>query len=83
MIAARPSIAALAGREAGLLCPARPGRSWPIAALRFRRRRAWSSLPTTGRPRSSPPRCASTFVGHSTWLIESAGAVRIATDYND
>jgi L-ascorbate metabolism protein UlaG (beta-lactamase superfamily) len=24
-----------------------------------------------------------TFVGHSTWLIESAGAVRVATDYND
>jgi L-ascorbate metabolism protein UlaG (beta-lactamase superfamily) len=24
-----------------------------------------------------------TFVGHATWLIESAGAVRIATDYND
>ena len=24
-----------------------------------------------------------TFVGHSTWLIESAAAVRIATDYND
>ena len=24
-----------------------------------------------------------TFVGHSTWLIESPGAVRIATDYND
>jgi len=23
------------------------------------------------------------FVGHSTWLIESAGGVRIATDYND
>jgi L-ascorbate metabolism protein UlaG (beta-lactamase superfamily) len=24
-----------------------------------------------------------TFVGHATWLIESAGGVRIATDYND
>jgi L-ascorbate metabolism protein UlaG (beta-lactamase superfamily) len=24
-----------------------------------------------------------TFVGHATWLIESAGAVKIATDYND
>jgi L-ascorbate metabolism protein UlaG (beta-lactamase superfamily) len=24
-----------------------------------------------------------TFVGHSTWLIESAGGVKIATDYND
>ena len=24
-----------------------------------------------------------TFVGHSTWLIESPGAVKIATDYND
>lgn len=24
-----------------------------------------------------------TFIGHSTWLIESAGAIKIATDYND
>ena len=24
-----------------------------------------------------------TFVGHATWLIESPGGVRIATDYND
>jgi L-ascorbate metabolism protein UlaG (beta-lactamase superfamily) len=24
-----------------------------------------------------------TFVGHATWLIESAGSIRIATDYND
>ena len=24
-----------------------------------------------------------TFIGHATWLIESAGGVRIATDYND
>src|SRR5689334_23607058 len=23
------------------------------------------------------------FVGHSTWLIESAGGVKVATDYND
>jgi L-ascorbate metabolism protein UlaG (beta-lactamase superfamily) len=24
-----------------------------------------------------------TFVGHATWLIESAGGIRVATDYND
>src|SRR5262245_14873364 len=24
-----------------------------------------------------------TFVGHATWLIESAGGISIATDYND
>jgi L-ascorbate metabolism protein UlaG (beta-lactamase superfamily) len=24
-----------------------------------------------------------TFIGHATWLIESAGGIRIATDYND
>jgi L-ascorbate metabolism protein UlaG (beta-lactamase superfamily) len=24
-----------------------------------------------------------TFVGHSTWLIESAGGIKVATDYND
>jgi hypothetical protein len=59
------------------------GRSWPIAASRFRRRRAWSS-PADYRPAAlKPTEVRLTFVGHSTWLIESAAAVRIATDYND
>ncbi|MBX9589707.1 MAG: MBL fold metallo-hydrolase [Hyphomonadaceae bacterium] len=36
------------------------------------------------RPASfSPAEVRLTFVGHATWLIESAGGVRIATDYND
>lgn len=30
-----------------------------------------------------PTEARLTFVGHSTWLVESAGAVKIATDYND
>ena len=31
----------------------------------------------------SPAEVRLTFVGHATWLIESAGGVKIATDYND
>jgi len=31
----------------------------------------------------APAEVRLTFVGHATWLIESAGGVRIATDYND
>ena len=31
----------------------------------------------------SPTEARLTFVGHATWLIESAGGIRIATDYND
>ena len=58
MTAARLSIAALVGLAA-LLCPAigfgAAGRSLPGGR---RRRRAWSSPPITGPPRSSPRRCA-------------------------
>ncbi len=40
--------------------------------------------PADYRPAAlEPTQVRLTFVGHSTWLIESAGAVRIATDYND
>jgi L-ascorbate metabolism protein UlaG (beta-lactamase superfamily) len=31
----------------------------------------------------SPAEVRLTFVGHATWLIESAGGMKIATDYND
>src|SRR5262249_52744321 len=31
----------------------------------------------------APSEVRLTFVGHATWLIESAGGVKIATDYND
>lgn len=31
----------------------------------------------------SPAEVRLTFVGHATWLIESAGGVKVATDYND
>ena len=40
--------------------------------------------PASVRPASlSPVEARLTFVGHATWLIESAGGVKIATDYND
>ena len=40
--------------------------------------------PADYRPATlKPTEVQLTFVGHSTWLIESAGAVKIATDYND
>src|SRR5262245_10615854 len=50
---------------------------------------AVSEGPTLVRPASvrlaslGPAEVRLTFVGHATWLIESAGGVRIATDYND
>ncbi|MDX2202366.1 MAG: MBL fold metallo-hydrolase [Hyphomicrobiaceae bacterium] len=31
----------------------------------------------------TPAQVRLTFVGHATWLIESAGGVKVATDYND
>jgi L-ascorbate metabolism protein UlaG (beta-lactamase superfamily) len=40
--------------------------------------------PAQYRPAAlKPTEVRLTFVGHATWLIESAGGVRIATDYND
>jgi L-ascorbate metabolism protein UlaG (beta-lactamase superfamily) len=40
--------------------------------------------PADFRPAAlKPTEVRLTFVGHSTWLIESPGAVKIATDYND
>src|SRR3981189_3769220 len=39
--------------------------------------------PADYRPAAlEPTQVRLTFIGHSTWLIESPGAVRIATDYN-
>jgi L-ascorbate metabolism protein UlaG (beta-lactamase superfamily) len=41
-------------------------------------------LPAAFRPVSlKPSEARLTFVGHATWLIESAGGISIATDYND
>jgi len=41
-------------------------------------------MPTNYRPAElKATEVRLTFVGHSTWLIESPGAVKIATDYND
>jgi L-ascorbate metabolism protein UlaG (beta-lactamase superfamily) len=40
--------------------------------------------PASVRPAAlGPAEVGLTFVGHATWLIESAGGVKIATDYND
>jgi L-ascorbate metabolism protein UlaG (beta-lactamase superfamily) len=40
--------------------------------------------PAQWRPASlGPAEVRLTFVGHATWLIESAGGIKIATDYND
>jgi L-ascorbate metabolism protein UlaG (beta-lactamase superfamily) len=40
--------------------------------------------PAEYRPATlNPAEVRFTFVGHSTWLVESAGRVKIATDYND
>lgn len=40
--------------------------------------------PADYRPASlKPTEVRLTFIGHSTWLIESPGSVKIATDYND
>jgi len=40
--------------------------------------------PADYRPATlAPTEVRLTFVGHATWLIESPGAVKIATDYND
>ena len=50
---------------------------------------AVSQAPSVVRPAAmhptslSPAEVRLTFVGHATWLIESAGGVKIATDYND
>ena len=82
MTAARPSIAALVGLAA-LLCPAM---AWAQLADRCL---AVSQAPRLVQPADyrpaalKPTEVRLTFVGHSTWLIESAAAVRIATDYND
>jgi L-ascorbate metabolism protein UlaG (beta-lactamase superfamily) len=41
-------------------------------------------VPADYRPAAlKPTEVRLTFIGHSTWQIESPGAVRIATDYND
>ena len=82
MTALRLSIAALLGIVA-LLCPAM---AWAQLADRCL---AVSQAPRLIQPadyrpaKLEPTQVRLTFVGHSTWLIESAGAVRIATDYND
>jgi L-ascorbate metabolism protein UlaG (beta-lactamase superfamily) len=45
---------------------------------------AVSQAPSLVHPAAlAPAEVRLTFVGHATWLIESSGGVRIATDYND
>jgi L-ascorbate metabolism protein UlaG (beta-lactamase superfamily) len=61
----------------------------PAAAQTADRCFAVSQAPSPVRPVSmrlaalGPAEVRLTFVGHATWLIESPGGVRIATDYND
>ena len=82
MIAARLSIAILLA-IAAWLCAA------PASAQVADRCLAVSQAPSRIQPADfrpaslTPTEVRLTFVGHSTWLIESAGGVRIATDYND
>jgi L-ascorbate metabolism protein UlaG (beta-lactamase superfamily) len=65
--------------------------SWPgVAAAQLADRcLAVSKAPSLIQPAAlrrvalQPNEVRLDFVGHSTWLIESAGGVRIATDYND
>jgi L-ascorbate metabolism protein UlaG (beta-lactamase superfamily) len=82
MSGVRLSLAALLA-VAGLLCA---GPAWAQTADRCL---AISQAPSLIQPAAlrlaalQPTEVRLTFVGHSTWLIESAGAVKIATDYND
>ena len=82
MIAVRLSIAVLLG-VAALLCPARASAQLADRCLAVAQAPRLIQ-PADYRPAAlTPAEVRLTFVGHSTWLIESAGAVRIATDYND
>jgi L-ascorbate metabolism protein UlaG (beta-lactamase superfamily) len=64
---------------------------WPGAAAAQVADRCFavSQAPAVVQPASvrpvwlDPAEVRLTFVGHATWLIESAGGVKIATDYND
>ena len=64
---------------------------WPGAAAAQIADRCFavSQAPNPVQPASlrlaslSPAEVRLTFVGHATWLVESAGGVKIATDYND
>src|SRR5262245_6291380 len=82
MVAVRLSIAMLLGAIAWLL----PAAAFAQVADRCL---AVSQAPSLiqradYRPAAlKPTEVQLTFVGHATWLIESAGRVRIATDYND
>jgi L-ascorbate metabolism protein UlaG (beta-lactamase superfamily) len=82
MVAARVSLAVLLGVIAWLL-------AGPASAQVADRCLAVAQAPRLVHPADfrpaslKPTEVRLTFVGHSTWLIESAGAVRIATDYND
>jgi L-ascorbate metabolism protein UlaG (beta-lactamase superfamily) len=82
MIAARPLTAMLAGLAVWLF----PAGAWAQLADRCL---AVSQSPSLIQRADYRPAALKlmevrlSFVGHSTWLIESAGSVRIATDYND
>jgi L-ascorbate metabolism protein UlaG (beta-lactamase superfamily) len=82
MIAARLSLSMLLAAAAWL----HPGWAWAQLADRCLAVAQAPGLIQRADYRAAalkPMEVRLTFVGHSTWLIESAGAVKIATDYND
>jgi L-ascorbate metabolism protein UlaG (beta-lactamase superfamily) len=86
MTALRMSLAVLLGVLALL---SGPGRGLAQKAGTADRCLAVSEAPSLVRPVQYTPAALQpnevrlTFVGHATWLIESPGGVKIATDYND
>jgi len=82
MLGARLAVAALSGLA--VLCAAGPARA-QVADRCLAVAEAPGLLQRADyRPTAlKPTEVRLTFVGHSTWLIESAQAVRVATDYND
>ena len=83
MPAVRPLIAALLVLARGFCPLLGMGADWPIAASPSPQAPRLVQ-PADYRPAAlKPTEVRLTFVGHATWLIESPGAVKIATDYND
>jgi L-ascorbate metabolism protein UlaG (beta-lactamase superfamily) len=70
-------IAALFATPSGAADESAPGCIPPVA------RAAPRIMLAAVTPKPGPEELAITFVGHATFLIESPGGIRVATDYND
>jgi L-ascorbate metabolism protein UlaG (beta-lactamase superfamily) len=82
MCAVRPLIAALLALAAAF-CPLSAWAQMPDRCLAVAQARPLVQ-PANYRPAVlDQTQARLSFIGHSTWLIESPGAVKIATDYND